>query len=360
MTSSRRVRLAVEDRHLRVLERALREALAGDLLRDRELSDAHELLEFVDQRLPAAEERHYRYGGAETARMLLREDILRLLAAAEDSGRVSLTRLEVDDRLAEKPEGTSIRGALEGLRLDKLIIQRGLGNGQDFVQLTREGRARARRPSSSDPTEHAVSDPEQLLDLIYRARGGGSYRYVGDREEHVDQIWHVPIVQACAGVDVERFDALAAALEADGLTGPGVGSYRTITDAGEKLAAERFREQRLPASPYEPTRLLPPSRRPRELRRRTEDLACPNCGHYASWLRTRKGKRSEELRTTGLVEHQCTSCNITWTIYTEPVDRRGEYDPFSDPAVCRPRWAYRGGHWYSEMLAPPDHWQQGR
>jgi hypothetical protein len=33
--------------------------------------------------------------------------------------------------------------------------------------------------------------------------------------------------------------------------------------------------------------------------------------------------------------------------------------PFGDPAVC-PRWAYRGGYWYDEKLAPPDHysWQQ--
>jgi hypothetical protein len=356
------MRLAVQERHLRVLERALREALAAGLLRDRELHDARELLDLVDRQLPAAEERQYRHVGPDTARLLLREEILRLLGVAEDDGRGSLTRREVDERLADKPEGTSIRGVLDELRRDKLIFERdSAGDGLGFVELTREGRARARRPpAGGDPAEHAVLDPAQLLDLIYRARGGGSTRYHGDREERVDQIWHVPIVQACAGVDAEQFDALAAALQADGLIGPGAGSYLTITDAGEKLAAQRFREHRLPGV-YEPSRLLPPARRPRELRRRSEDLACPNCGHYASWLRTRKGKRYEELRATGVVEHKCTRCNVIWTIYTEPVDRRGEYDPFGAPAVCRPRWAYRGGYWYDEKLAPPDHYTwQGR
>ena len=359
MSAPRPARLVVqEERYLRVLERALREALAAGLLRDRELHDARELLELVDRQLPAAEERQYRRVGPDTARLLLREEILRLLAAAEDDGRGSLTRREVDDRLADKPEGTSISGVLDELRRDKLIFEHGDREGLGFVELTREGRARARRPASSDPAEHAVLEPAQLLDLIYRARGGGLTRYHGDREERVDQIWHVPIVQACAGVDAEQFDALAAALEADGLIGPGAGSYLTITDAGENLATQRFREHRLPGV-YEATRLLPPARRPRELRRRNEDLACPNCGHYASWLRAHKGKRYEELRTTGVAEHKCTRCNVTWTIYTEPVDRGGEYDPFADPAVCRPRWAYRGGYWYDEKLAPPDHysWQ---
>jgi hypothetical protein len=78
----------------------------------------------------------------------------------------------------------------------------------------------------------------------------------------VDQIWHVPIVQGCAGVDAATFDALAAALTADELIGPSEGSYRTITTAGERLGAERVRALRFAGGPYEPPLLLPPVRRP--------------------------------------------------------------------------------------------------
>jgi hypothetical protein len=160
-----------------------------------------------------------------------------------------------------------------------------------------------------------------------------------------------------AGVDAERFTALLAALAADGLVGPGAGSYRTITEAGRSLAGRRFAEHRLPGGPYEPPRLLPPCRRPRELIRRREDCMCPLCGHSASWLRARKGKRYDELRAVGIAEHVCTDCSVKWTIYTEPVDERGDYDPFGDAVVCRPRWSFRAGHWYGDQLAPPDHWQ---
>jgi hypothetical protein len=208
-----------------------------------------------------------------------------------------------------------------------------------------------------DRGEHAVREPEQLLDLVFRARVGGLSRWCEDgREVYVDAIWHEPTVQGCAGVAAERFAALAAALEADGLIGPGAGSYRTTTEDGANLAAKRVAEHRLPGGVYE-TRLLPPARRPHELIRRREDLGCPNCGHPASWLRTRKGNRYDELRTLGITEHVCTDCRVKWTIYTEPVDDRGRYDPFGDPAVCRPRWVYRAPDWYSDQLAPPDHWQ---
>jgi hypothetical protein len=84
---------------------------------------------------------------------------------------------------------------------------------------------------------------------------------------------------------------------------------------------------------------------------------CPLCGHPAAWLRARKGKRYDELRAVGIAEHTCTDCAAKWTIYTEPVDERRDYDPFGDPAACRPRWSYRAGGWYGDQLAPPDHWQ---
>jgi hypothetical protein len=352
MTPRGRVRLTLTERQVRLLARSLRESAAAGLLRSGELEEVYELLQLVDEKLPTAEERHP--AGGEAAELLLGESILRLLAAAEDAGRRELTPLEVDTRLSDKPEGTSIRSTLETLRREKLLMQ--VGTDGRYVTLTRDGRARARRPTTSSSGEHAVEEPEHLLDLIYRARGGGTTRYVGEKTISVDQIWHVPIVQGCAGVDAAAFDALAAALAADELIGPEEGSYRTITTTGERLGGERVRALRLAGGPYEPPRLLPPFRRPRELLRRTVDAACPNCGRPASWLRARTGKRFGELRATGATKHECTGCAVIWTVYAEPVDRVGDYDPFGDPLRCRPRWAYRGGYWYSSALAPPDRW----
>ncbi|MDQ6607317.1 MAG: hypothetical protein M3Z06_12315, partial [Actinomycetota bacterium] len=165
------------------------------MLRSSELEDAYELLNLVDEKLPTAEERHPT--GGEAGELLLGESILRVLVAAEDDGRRELTPLEVDARLSGKPEGTSIRSTLGTLRREKLLMR--VGTDGAYVSLTRDGRARARRPAPSSPGEHAVEEPEQLLDLIYRARGGGSTRYVGEETISVDQIWHVPIVQGCAG-----------------------------------------------------------------------------------------------------------------------------------------------------------------
>lgn len=208
-----------------------------------------------------------------------------------------------------------------------------------------------------DQHEHRVKEPKQLLDLIYRARTGGLSRWLDDgREIAVNAIWHVPTVQGVTGVDAERFAVLLAGLEAAALIAPGAASYRTIIEAGLSLAAKRFAEHRPPGGPYEPARLLP-TRRPRELIRRREDCACPLCGRPASWLRTRKGKRYEELRAVVIAEHACGDCSVTWTIYTEPVDEHGRYDPFADPVVCRPRWAYRSGYWPGARLAPSDHWE---
>jgi hypothetical protein len=353
MVPRARVRLTLTDRQVRLLARSLRESAAAGLLRSSELDDVYELLNLVDEKLPTAEERHP--AGGEAAELLLGESILRLLAAAEDAGRRELTPLEVDARLSGKPEGTSIRSTLETLCRGKLLAR--VGSDRGFVTLTRDGRARARRPTPASPGEHAVEEPEQLLDLIYRARGGGITRYVGEKSVSVDQIWHVPIVQGCAGVDAATFDALAAALAADELIGPSEGSYRTITTAGERLGTERVCALRLAGGPYEPPLLLPPVRRPRELLRRTADAACPNCGRPASWLRGRTGKRFDELRATGVTKHACTACTVIWTVYAEPVDRAGEYDPFGDHVRCRPRWAFRGGYWYSSALAPPDSWR---
>lgn len=348
------VRVALSELQLRVLVRAAREALAGDLLRASEVADAYEVLELLDSKLPAAADRHP--VGAVPGRLLFREEILRLLTAGEDAGLSALTLWEVDDRLTDKPLGTSIRRVVEELAREKLITIR--SGDPRLVSLTREGRARARRPVHVDRDEHAVREPQQLLDLVYRARVGGLTRWCEDgRDVSVDAIWHEPTVQGSAGIDAERFAAFVAALEADRLIGPGAGSYRTITENGTNLAAKRVAEHRLPGGAYEPARLLPPARRPHEFRRRREDCACPLCGRPASWLHARKGKRYDELRAIGIADHVCAGCDVKWTIYAEPVDDQGLYDPYGDPAVCRPRWAYRAGHWYSDQLAPPDHWQ---
>ncbi len=113
------VRVALSELQLRMLVRAAREALAGDLLRASEVADVYNVLELLDSKLPAAEERHP--VGAVTGRLLFGEEILRLLAADEDAGRSALTLWEIDDRLTDKPLATSIRRVVEELAREKLI-----------------------------------------------------------------------------------------------------------------------------------------------------------------------------------------------------------------------------------------------
>ena len=79
---------------------------------------------------------------------MFREKILRLLASGEDAGRSALTLWEVDEQLTDKPAGTSIRRIVDELAREKLI---GIRSGDPrLVSLTREGRARARRPMTVD------------------------------------------------------------------------------------------------------------------------------------------------------------------------------------------------------------------
>jgi hypothetical protein len=88
---------------------------------------------------------------------------------------------------------------------------------------------------------------------------------------------------------------------------------------------------------------------------RSQDRACPNCGAHASWLTRRRTRRWEELRGRGEADYSCLRCAVRWTIYLEPTDRAGAFDPRAEPAVCRPRWRYRGGWLHGDALAPPDH-----
>ena len=351
MTASTGARLALSVHQIRLLLRCLREASAAGLLRWDELGDVADLVELLDARLPSAEERHP--AGRLAGGVLLGDEILRALGAAEDESWGRQTQEDIDRRLGSKPEGSSIRSTLDRLCRDGLV-----SFGDDGrVALTRDGRARARRRPATDPAEHGIADAEQLLDLVYRARCGGATRYVGDDQINVPEIWHVPTVQGCAGVDRDRFSALLTALEADALVGAADGSYRTITEAGVRLGCERAHAQRLPGGLHEPPRLLPPVRKPGEIVRRRDDMACPLCGRSASWLRSRSSKRYDELRASGMTRYDCTCCNVSWTVYAEPVDRAGQYDPFGDPICCRVRWALRGGYWDGPALAPPDHWR---
>jgi hypothetical protein len=346
------VRVTLTERQLQALVRAMREALAGDLLRSGEVADVHEVLALLDGMLPPADDRHP--DGVVSGRVVLREEVLRLLAAAEDEGRRGLTLWQLDDRLTDTPAGTSIQRVVDELVRERLIVaSRG---DPRWLSLMPEGRARARRLRARDLAEHHVEGPEQLLDLIYRAAVWDLLRGEYGVPVREGAIWHEPTVQGCAGLDADQCAALAGALEVDGLIAAGSGSYRTITPAGWRTARDRFATQRPPDGPLEPPWLLPPERHPKELIRRREDYGCPQCGTRASWLRTRKGKRYGELRAVGLTEHTCSLCSVCWIIYAEPVDRSGAYDPFGDPAVCRPRWAYRHGSWNGDQLAPPDHW----
>jgi hypothetical protein len=358
MTSDRPARFELSEHQVRFLARGMREAIAADLLRPSEISDAHVLLELLDARLPAAEERHV--VGRAAGPLVLTDAILRALAAAEDQERYggSLTVNEIDARV-EKPEGTSLRTTLERMQKDKLIygLKATAGGETSYVTLTSEGRSRARRVPAKDLSEHAVSEPLELLDLIGRAKtpGPSAEREAGGLRETV-WIWHLGLVQGNAGVDRETFDRLLAALDADGLTAPGSGSYRVLTDAGETLAFQRQQERRVRPGLYGEPRLLAPVRRPRELLRLREDSQCPLCGHPAAWLRSRKGKAWDELRTTGGVQHTCRSCTRKWLIYAEPVEPRANaYDPWGDPYVARPRSVFLGGWLDDGMIAPPDH-----
>lgn len=134
-------RLALTERQIQVLVRAAREAVAGDLMRASEIADLQDLLELLDSKLSAAGDRHP--AGGVTGRLLLRDAILRLLAVAEDDGRSGLTLWEVDERLIDKPVGTSIQRVVRELAREKLI--RVHAGDQRLISLTRKGRARRRR-----------------------------------------------------------------------------------------------------------------------------------------------------------------------------------------------------------------------
>ena len=199
-----------------------------------------------------------------------------------------------------------------------------------------------------------MTEPGELLDLIYADSTPCAIHLSEPTEERIPGIWHRPTIQAAARLSATRLAELEAALRADGMIGEPIHSYGTLTTAGEAHGRERWLATH-PGGFYGPPRLARPPQHAREVIARREDRACPNCGSPASWLARRSSKRWEELRGRGEADHTCSRCDVRWTIYLEPTDRRGRYDPVGDPAVSRPRWRYRGGFLRGDALAPPDH-----
>ena len=135
-------RLTLADAELAVTAEAIREAIAAELLAPGSRSLAHELLDCIDAKLPAAIDHHP--AGPATGRLLAGDEILRLLLAREDRhGHAALTNDQIATELVWKPAGTSVRAVLDDLRRGGLLSQSGTGP-QRRVALTRKGRGRAR------------------------------------------------------------------------------------------------------------------------------------------------------------------------------------------------------------------------
>ena len=349
-------RLTLSDTELAVVAQALREATAAELLSPSSGAVARELLERVDAKLPKASDHHP--AGPTTGRLLAGDEILRLLLRHEDRhGRAALGRDVIAEQLSWKPIGTSVRELLAELRRAGWLASRGAGAERRF-ELTRKGRGRGRAldgAGSAPDDEARVSEPDELLDLIYCDSTPCVAGLEGDTVGEVLGVWHRPTVQVAARVETERFGALERALRDAGLIGDEVHSYGTLTLAGERRARERWHASRPPGAFGGPPRLTRPYRRARTVVAHARDRACPNCGAHASWLARRTTKRWEELRGRGEADFSCPQCGVHWTIYLEPTGLDGAFDPLADPAVCRPRWRYRSGWLHEDALAPRDH-----
>jgi hypothetical protein len=349
-------RLTVSDVELAVIAEALREAVAADLLAPDSRAAVSDLLDRVDAKLPAATDGHP--GGASAGRLLAGDEILRLLGRREEChGRAALTNEAIARELAWKPAGTSIRELLEDLRRGGWLTGNGRGAERRFV-LTRKGRGRARQLAHAGGAldeEARVSEPEELLDLIYADSTPCAISFGDEVAERIPGVWHRPTVQAAAGLDHARFFDLEAALREAGMIGDGIHSYGTLTQAGERRARERWQSSRPLGGFGAPPRLARPYRRAGSVVARVRDRVCPNCGAHAAWLARRRSKPWEELRGRGEVDFSCLLCAVRWTIYLEATGPDGAFDPCADPVVCRPRWRYRGGWLHGDALAPPDH-----
>jgi hypothetical protein len=349
-------RLTVSDVELALIAEALREALAADLLSADSRATARDLLDRVDAKLPPATDHHP--GGASAGRLLAGHEILRILAGREERhAHVALTNEAIARELSWKPAGTSVRELLEDLRRGGWLTCNGRGAERRFA-LTRKGRGRARmlQHAGSAPDDEArVSEPAELLDLIYADTTPCAITFGDDAAERVPGVWHRPTVQAAARLDHTRFRELETALRETEMIGADIHSYGTLTPAGERRAHERWQSSRPLGIFGGPPRLARPLQRAGSVLARRQDRACPNCGAHAAWLARRRSKRWEELRRRGEVDFTCPQCAVRWTIYLEATGADGAFDPRGDPAICRPRWRYRGGWLHGDALAPPDH-----
>jgi hypothetical protein len=348
-------RLTLSESELAVLAEALREATAAELLTPSSRVVARELLDRIDAKLPSAIDRHP--AGRATGRLLAGDEILRLLLRPEDRyGHAALGNDAIAGELSWKPAGTSVRELLEDLRRGGWLLARGRGSERRF-ELTRKGRGRARalqRAGAAPDDEARVSEPDELLDLIYADSTPCAITFGGDVAQRVAGVWHRPTVQAGARVDDGGFCELEAALRDAGLVGEPIHSYGTLTPAGEQRARERWHAARPVGAFGGPPRLTRPYQRAGSVVARPQDRCCPNCGALASWLTRRTAKRWEELRGRGEADFTCLDCDVRWTVYLERTGPDGTFEPLADPVVCRPRWRYRAGWLRRDALAPPD------
>jgi hypothetical protein len=349
-------RLTVTDVELAVIAQALREALAADLLSADSRATARDLLDRVDAKLPPATDHHA--GGATAGRLLVGDEILRILTRREERyGHAALANEQIAAELSWKPAGASVRELLEDLRRGGWLTRHGRGAERRFA-LTRKGRGRARmlQHAGNAPDDEArVSEPAELLDVIYTDSTPCAITFGDDAAERVPGVWHRPTVQAAARLPDTRFRELEAALRETGMIGADIHSYGTLTPSGEGRARERWQSSRPLGAFGGPPRPARPFQRAGSVLARRQDRACPNCGAHAGWLDRRRSRRWEELRGRGEVDFTCLQCAVRWTIYLEATNPHGAFDPLADPAICRPRWRYRGGWLHADALAPPDH-----
>jgi DNA-binding PadR family transcriptional regulator len=279
-------RLTLTDAELAVTAEAIREALAAELLTPSSRDTARELLDRVDAKLPSATDHHP--AGPATGRLLAGDEILRQLLRQEDHhSHAALTNETIAAELEWKPAGTSVRELLDDLRRGGWLTCRGTGPERQFA-LTRKGRGRARSlqhaGASAPDTEARVSEPDELLDLIYADSTPCAISLSDDVAERVPGVWHRPTVQAAARLNQVGFLQLEAALREAGMIGAQIHSYGTLTPSGEQHARERWHASRPRGAFGGPPRLARPYRRADSVIMRAQDRACPNCG-----ARTRPG-----------------------------------------------------------------------
>jgi hypothetical protein len=128
------------------------------------------------------------------------------------------------------------------LTKDPKFLQTDSGLERRF-ELTRKGRGRARElahAGSAPDSEARVSEPDELLDLIYADSTPCAIIFSGDASERIPGVWHRPTVQAAARLSTTELYDLEVTLRGAGLIGEPIHSYGTLTPAGEQRGRERW------------------------------------------------------------------------------------------------------------------------